>query len=149
MNRGAWVAAIVLVIASSNVAWAGGVEDARKALSNGDLAKATELASKVPDSSKDRPKALCVLGDVELAQEHWEAAEKDFREALAKKPKYVPAMSGVGRALTGQGKLAEGSEILKEAMKLDNADIDMWHALCENLIARDKPDDFEGARIDL
>jgi tetratricopeptide (TPR) repeat protein len=148
MNSGAWVAAAILVV-TANAAFAGGVEDARKALNAGDYSKATELASKVPDSSKDRPKALCVLGDVELAQEHWEAAEKDFREALAKKPKYVPAMTGVGRALTGQGKVAEGSEILKEAMKLDNADIDMWHALCENLIARDKPDDFEGARIDL
>lgn len=149
MKGGTWVGAVVLVLAAAGAARAGAVEDARKALNAGDLAKATELASKVPDSSKDRPKALCVLGDVELAQEHWELAEKSFREALDKKPKYVPAMSGIGRALTGQGKLSEGSEILKEAMKLDNADIDMWHALCENLIARGKPDDYEGARVDL
>jgi tetratricopeptide (TPR) repeat protein len=149
MKRGTWVGAMALVLATTNLALAGGVEDARKALNSGDLAKATELASKVPDSSKDRPKALCVLGDIELAQEHWEAAEKDFREALEKKPKYVPAMSGIGRALTGQGKFSEGGEILKQAMKLDNADIDMWHAMCENLIARGTPDDFEGARIDL
>src|SRR5690348_17017398 len=120
MKSGAWVGAVVLVMASASFAFAGGVEDARKALNNGDLAKATELANKVPDSSKDRPKALCVLGDVELAQEHWEAAEKDFRDALAKKAKFVPAMSGVGRALTGQGKFAEGAEILTAAMKLDN-----------------------------
>src|SRR5689334_16479599 len=108
MNCGAWVGTVVLVLAATNIALAGGVEDARKALNNGDYAKATELAGKVPDSSKDRPRALCVLGDVELAQEHWELAEKSFREALDKKPKYVPAMSGIGRALTGQGKLAEG-----------------------------------------
>jgi tetratricopeptide (TPR) repeat protein len=145
----AWLGGLALILAASNIAFAGAVEDARAALKKGDYAKAAELAGKVPESAKDRHKALCVLGDAELAQEHWELAEKDFREALDKKPTFVPAMTGIGRALTAQDKLAEGAEILTKAMKLDNQDIDNWHALCANLIARDKPDDFEGARIDL
>jgi tetratricopeptide (TPR) repeat protein len=149
MKPGTWVGALSLVLAAANVAFAGVVEDARKAFENGDYAKATELAGKVAENAKERPKALCVIGDVELAQEHWDVAEKAFRDALAKKPNWVPAMTGVGRALTGQKKFAEGGEILTAAMKLDNQDIKMWHALCANLMEREKPDDWEGARVDL
>jgi tetratricopeptide (TPR) repeat protein len=149
MSLRAWIGAACLVLAAANAARAGVVDDARKALDNGDYAKALELAGKVADNAKDKPKALCVIGDVELEQEHWEAAEKAFRDALAKKNNWVPAMTGVGRALTGQKKFGEGGEILTAAMKLDNQNIPMWHALCENLMLREKPDDWEGARIDL
>ncbi len=127
----------------------GAVEDARKALENGDFAKAIELAGKVPEKAKERWKALCVIGDAELAQDRWVEAEAAFREALDKKPKSVPAMTGIGRALTGQGKLSEGGKILGEAMKLDNQDIDMWHALIANMIAGGKPADYEGALVNL
>jgi superkiller protein 3 len=149
MGLRTWITAVFMALFLASVAGAGLVEDARKALESGDYKKALELAGKVPEKAKERWKALCVIGDVELAQERFEQAEAAFREALDMKPKSVPAMTGIGRALTGQGKLAEGGQILGKAMELDNQDIGMWHALIANMIARGKPEDYEGALVNL
>lgn len=132
-----------------SAALAGGLDDARTALEKGEYQKALDIAAKVPESSKDRLKALCIIGDVEYAQEHWDEAEKAYRGAVAKKAQHVPAMAGLGRALVHRGNLDEASPLLSKAVALDNSSIDAWHGMCELLIARGKPEDLEAARTDL
>jgi tetratricopeptide (TPR) repeat protein len=141
--------ASVLIFAAATSALADALDSARAALANGEFAKAAEIAGKVAESSKDRLKALCVIGDVELAQERWDAAETAFRTALAKQADFVPAMTGVGRALTGKGAYDEADQILGRAVKVDNRDAAAWRAQCANFIARGGEEHLVGAKVNL
>lgn len=144
-----WLPLLACVILGSSTVHAGGLDDARAALKKGDHAKALEIAGKVQESSKDWPNAQCVIGDVEAAQEHWDKAEKAFRGALAKKPELVPALTGLGRALTARGELDEVGALFNKAVKLDSNDIGAWLGMCAFFIARNGEGDLEGARANL
>lgn len=154
MARGRWFvrcagAAVAAAAFVGAVATAGPSDDALAAFRKGDFAKAAELARKASEGTKDPERALYVLGEAELALEHWDAAEAAFRKILTTLPKNGCAMAGAGRALTGRGDIRGGAALLAESVQVDNRNTLGWCGQAENILAGGKETDLEAARINL
>jgi cellulose synthase operon protein C len=82
--------------------------NARSRLRQGDVAGAdTVLHQAVTRDVNDKTDAESMLGDVALRQGNAAEAEQDFRAALASRPGFAPAVTGLNRALRAEGRLAE------------------------------------------
>jgi tetratricopeptide (TPR) repeat protein len=117
------------------------VDDAMAAFTAGDFAKTVELASKVDAKDPQKPRALYLVGEAELARGDAAAAEKAFSAVLETKEDSVPALSGLGRALTRQGSREEAEKTLRRAVELDAKDVGAARALGEELTAAGKHDE--------
>jgi len=80
----------------------------RTALGRGDLEAAdTVLRRAVQRQVEDRTDAETLLGQVTLRRGDAPGAEQRFRAALARRPGFGPAVTGLNQALRAQGRLAE------------------------------------------
>ncbi|MCG3133063.1 MAG: hypothetical protein HMLKMBBP_00155 [Planctomycetes bacterium] len=120
------VAPLVLLVFAS-AAWAGdALDDATKAFEAGDFKRAAELAGAI-EAKQDNPvraQAMYLAGEAKLALRDAAGAEECFRDALRTKKDSVPALTGLGRALTVRAatdaKAADEAEkTLRRAVELD------------------------------
>jgi tetratricopeptide (TPR) repeat protein len=106
-----------------------------------DHRKVIALAESLPADSADAPKALYLAGESRLVLGEAAEAETAFRAVTAAKPKAVPALVGLGRALSLQAKHDEAEKTLRSAVLLDAKDPAAQRTLGEALIAAGKTED--------
>lgn len=145
--RTAPVLAAAALFAAAAVALAGDpVADAMDAYRRGEYAKVVEWASSVKADDASRSKAAYLAGESDLMLEKWDDAVKAFEEVLAKKADNLPALTGLGRAQTGQGRHDDAIATLEKAVKLDAKDVPARRSLGEARLAKG---DIEKAKSDL
>jgi tetratricopeptide (TPR) repeat protein len=115
------------------------LDRAMEAFRAGDYIKATAEAQEVAASDPLYLKAQYLIGECCLATGDGEGAETFFLGLLKKKPDWVPALTGLGRALTARGKFDAAMETLRKAVRLDAKDAAARRALGECLAAQEKP----------
>ena len=109
------------------------VKSVSEAFAAADHRGVIRLAGEVPESHADYAKAQYLAGESRLVLGEPAEAETAFRAVLAKKPKAVPALTGLGRALSLQAKHEEAEKVLREALALDAKDPAVPRALGEAL----------------
>jgi tetratricopeptide (TPR) repeat protein len=110
-----------------------------------DHRKVISLAESFPADSADAPKALYLAGESHLVLGEAEGAEKSFRLVLEARPKAVPALVGLGRALSLQARHEDAEKTLRSAVALDAKDAAAQRTLGEALIAAGKTE--EGTKL--
>lgn len=94
--------------ALDGAAYGAALSTARTALRRGDPATAdTVLRDAMRRDVPDQTDAESLLGEVSLAQGDAAGAEQRFRRALARRPGFPPATTGLNQALRAQGRNAE------------------------------------------
>ena len=144
--RTAFAGGFVAAAAAFALAAGGPLDQAMDAFKQGDYAKTVEIAGAVKMGDAARPRAAYLAGEANLCLQQWDDAEKAFREVLAKKADSVPALVGLGRALTGKGSADDAIATLEKAVKLEGKDVAARRALGEARLAKG---DLEKARADL
>ena len=79
----------------------------------------------------ERARLQYLVGEAQLVLERPAEAETSFRDVIRTRPKAVPALVGLGRALRLQGQLEAAEKPLKEALALDAEDVGARIALGE------------------
>lgn len=110
---------------------------ALRAFEKGDFEKVVEIIGAVAENSPSAPKASYLAGEALLQLGELSRAEKRFRDALRQKPKAVPVLVGLGRALRAQGKREEARAQLDAALKIDKKDAGALRALGELQLAEE------------
>ena len=114
------------------------LEQALEAFAKGEYERAVELASQVPEDADDHPRARYLAGEAHLKLEQATEAERAFRAVLEARPRAVPAMVGLGRALEAQGKAEEAEKLYRDAIAADRKHADAKLALGELQMRQDK-----------
>lgn len=99
------------------------LEQATKAFQAGEYAKVCELAHGVGEAEADAPRLAYLAGEAQLVLGAPTEAEASFRRVLAARPKAVPALVGLGRALTALQRNDEAGEALGAALKAEPKDV--------------------------
>jgi len=136
---------LLILLASVATAEEDALATAGRAFSAGDYEKVVELCAAIGSESDDHARALYLGGEAHLQLTQYEKAKAAFRSVLALRPKAVPAMTGLGRALVGLDRADDAVEVLRQAVKADRHDLDAQHALGDALAAAGKPK--EAAKI--
>ncbi|MES2973117.1 MAG: tetratricopeptide repeat protein [Pseudomonadota bacterium] len=96
--------------------------------------KALLLQPAHPEGHYNRALALHAAGRLE------EAAQ-GLRTAIAQRPGYVPALTGLASVLTDQGQAREAEQYCRQALALDGRDAEAHNALGNVLLSLGRPDD--------
>ena len=107
--------------------------------------KVVELAETFPAEHPDASKVLYLVGESRLVLGEPAEAEVAFRAVMAKKAQAVPALVGLGRALSAQAKHEEAEKTLRSAVALDAKDVPAQRALGEALLLAGKTE--EGTKV--
>lgn len=135
--------ALLLSLAAS-IARADTTEDplapAVAALRSGAFAKAAKLARALAENENEKlaPRAHYVAGEAQLLLGAHAEAEASFTAVLRTRPKAVPALVGLGRALAAQGKLDEAQTRLESALAIDKKDAAALRGLGELALRREE-----------
>lgn len=119
------------------------LDEALSAFEKGDFPAAIERAQAVPEASEDRARALYLAGEAQLVLDDLPAAERSFGAVLDLRPKAVPALVGLARALTRQGEVDEAETHLSAALELEPKDAGATRALGELYLRADRLEDAE------
>jgi tetratricopeptide (TPR) repeat protein len=106
-----------------------------------DHRKVIDLAGTFPTDHPDSAKVLYLAGESRLVLGEAAEAETAFRAVVAAKPKAVPALVGLGRAVSLQGKHEEAEKTLRSAVALDAKDAAAQRTLGEALLAAGKAEE--------
>jgi len=105
---------------------AGTLEDATRAFQAGEFTKVLELARQGSSDETEAARLAYLAGEAQLVLGSPAEAERSFRAVLAKRPKAVPAQTGLGRALLAQQDpklLAEAGQVLGAALAAEPKDV--------------------------
>ena len=108
---------------------------ALQAFTAGEYEKVVELTGAIAADNALAPRARYLQGEAQLLLGEDEAAEASFREVLKSRPKAVPALVGLGRALAAQEKREEAVTQLEAALAIDKKDAGALRALGEIRLA--------------
>jgi len=114
------------------------LDAALKAFRKGDAKEVVALLQKIPAESELKPKADYLTGEAHLLLAEPVKAERSFRAVLAARPKAVPSMTGLGKALLARGKAADAVTELTKAVAADKSDLDARRTLGTALAAAGK-----------
>jgi tetratricopeptide (TPR) repeat protein len=134
---------LVLAVPRSATAGSRDLDPALKLFGEGKYAEVVELLSTVEKDSADYAKAQYLIGESQLGLGAPEPAAAAFRAVLETKPQAVPALTGLGKALSRQGKHDEAIETLEKAVKADRKDADAQRSLGEAYAAAGKTAEAE------
>jgi tetratricopeptide (TPR) repeat protein len=110
------------------------LQEAVAAFQSADYKKVVEATKGIPDDAPEAPKARYLLGETHLILGEPAQAEEAFRFTVEKRPQFVPAKVGLGRALTAEGSLDDAKKVLTEAIAADPKDAAAKRALGELLV---------------
>ena len=115
---------VVLWVRLSAACLHGMDEQARKAAETAlDLANGMEADAATPEPviSQIRLQAKNALASVESQDQHFDTAEKLFREVLADNPWFLPALQGLGQQQMQLGKIDDAIELFERIRQIDPA----------------------------
>ncbi|MDE1462193.1 tetratricopeptide repeat protein [Spartinivicinus poritis] len=93
---------------------------AKAHLQNGEIKQAHTILQQVIKLEPDSEEAFRLLGDIELEQEKYAAAEHAYREALKYDPEDISLLNGFARSLIAQKrKLRDAIDVLYNIVQLD------------------------------
>jgi tetratricopeptide (TPR) repeat protein len=122
---------VPVLLAAPALAAGSELEEALGAFRAGEYKRALEIAAAVAPGSEDRPRAAYLAGETQLVLGDVVAAEASFREVVEERPRAVPALVGLGRALTQAGAVEEAAAPLLEALELEPGDLAARRAMGE------------------
>lgn len=102
--------------------------------------KALEAYSRALVIQEDH-RVYAAMGDVFAAQDKLAEAEAHYRSAIARRPDYVPAHTGLGRVLGRQQKFAQSAEAFARAVQLQPAEPLLRNLLAEALFRAGRRDE--------
>ncbi len=114
------------------------LDQAMKVFGEGKYAEVVELCEKIGKDSDDYARAQYLTGESYLQLGEPDMAVDAFRAVLEKKPEAVPALIGLGAALSRQGKHDEAIAILEKVVAADKKDAEAKRALGEALVATER-----------
>jgi predicted Zn-dependent protease len=129
--RTARTALALLAVSSPLLAGSTPLERAVEAFQAGKYTAVVEAAPSVAADSPDYPKLCYLVGESQLLLQRPADARASFEKALAQKPKAVPVLVGLGRALMRSGELDAGAAALDKALALEPKDLQARVALGE------------------
>ncbi len=102
-----------------------------------DLAAAESYKDSL-EFDNENPLVYTAIGECQERMELWNAAELNYKKALAIDPEYVEALMGIGAIRENEGDLAKAISYYEEAVRKDDFHLDNRHILVETYIKADK-----------
>jgi predicted CXXCH cytochrome family protein len=87
-------------------------------------------------ANAERPEAHLNLGWLEASQGDTEAAERHYRRAIERDPRFIPAYVNLADLYRAQGRESEGEEQLRHALEIDPEVAEIHHSLGLLLVRR-------------
>jgi arylsulfatase A-like enzyme/Flp pilus assembly protein TadD len=103
--------------------------EAQDAVHAGDFARGRALLNAVREKDPGMYIVPFYLGEAALAQQEWEEASAEFKNCLRLSAEFEPAMTGLARSLTFQGKAEEAREWARKALALNPQSYQAWYEL--------------------
>lgn len=91
------------------------------------------------------PLTFAAIGECYERMTNWEAANLNYQKALDLDPKYIDALMGMGAVQEANDNHVLALEFYKQALDVDNLNIDFWHIYAEALVHLEKWDEAEEA----
>ena len=105
-----------------------------------DLAAAESYKDSLKHDNEN-PLVYTAIGECQERMELWNAAELNYKKALAIDPEYVEALMGIGAIREQEGDLAKAISYYEEGVKKDDFHLDNRHILVETYIKAEKLDE--------
>ncbi len=102
-----------------------------EAFQAGKYAAVVEAAAVLEPTAGDYPKLQYLVGESQLLLQRPADAQASFRKVLELRPKAVPALVGLGRALARSGEFAAAASPIRAALELEPKDVQARAALGE------------------
>jgi tetratricopeptide (TPR) repeat protein len=93
--------------------------EAQDAVHAGDFSRGRELLNAIREKDPGMYIVPFYLGEAALAQREWGPASAEFKSCLQLSPAFEPAMTGLARSLTFEGKAEEAREWAQKALALN------------------------------
>jgi tetratricopeptide (TPR) repeat protein len=105
----------------------------------GDTKNAIPLLERARDAGLGTPDVSQALGDTLAKAGRWEESEAAYRAALARDPRHVASLVGLGTLLFRRQRLPEADEVLERAMQLqrDNASVRLARSALRSVQGRE------------
>jgi tetratricopeptide (TPR) repeat protein len=103
-----------------------------------DLAAAESYKDSL-EFDNENPLVYTAIGECQERMELWNAAELNYKKALAIDPEYIEALMGIGAIRENEGDLLKAISYYEEAVRKDDFHLDNRHILVETYIKADKP----------
>ena len=102
-----------------------------------DVAAAESYKDSLPYDNEN-PLVYTAIGECQERLEIWNAAEMNYKKALAIDPEYVEALMGIGAIREHEGDLAKAISYYEEGVRKDDFHLDNRHILVETYIKANK-----------
>jgi tetratricopeptide (TPR) repeat protein len=109
-------------------------EEAQGALSRGDLKKAADLLQRLVESEPADFEAWTELGTTEFHRERYAQAERAYRDALAVRAGYFPALLNLGKLQVARKQFDAAIPVLEEALQAGPDHAEVNHLLGESYL---------------
>lgn len=103
--------------------------------------KAIEAYTDSLDHDDANPMVYAAIGECFERLEHMDLARRNYQEALNLDPQYTDALMGLGAIKEHEEKYAESENYYRQALKIDDLNLDNWHILAELLVKAGKTEE--------